>query len=429
MSGGELLQQTERSDERRQLIALNRDCHCFPIEREQVDAAILSLGAHPDMANMLAKRANYFAKTGVFLAADDLVEIQAQITAIEQTIARPEFQSLVLARKDKPALHVQTETRGAFMGYDFHLTADGPRLIEINSNAGGAFIVGALEHAIRKPHANSGGLIAKMFRSEWRRAGRTEPLETIAIIDESPEAQFHYPDMCLAQILLEGHGYNIVIADPSQLSYEAGKLMIEGKKIDLIYNRLTDFELSNHAHAPILSALRDDAVVVTPNPRHHALYADKSNLAILTDRAELKKLGVPESTQTILSQIPKTVVVTDETADMLWKNRKQYFFKPHSGFGSRAAYRGAKLTTKVWQHIKTHNYVAQAFVSPPLRAIPLSAGADELKFDLRVYTYDGDMLLLAARIYQGQTTNLRTDGGGLAPVIMCEATVNCMAAE
>ena len=30
--------------------------------------------------------------------------------------------------------------QGVFFGYDFHIQSDGPRLIEINTNAGGAFL-------------------------------------------------------------------------------------------------------------------------------------------------------------------------------------------------------------------------------------------------------------------------------------------------
>jgi D-alanine-D-alanine ligase-like ATP-grasp enzyme len=30
--------------------------------------------------------------------------------------------------------------RGVFMGYDFHLSAGGPQLIEINTNAGGGLL-------------------------------------------------------------------------------------------------------------------------------------------------------------------------------------------------------------------------------------------------------------------------------------------------
>ena len=40
------------------------------------------------------------------------------------------------------------------------------------------------------------------------------------------------------------------------------------------------------------------------------------------------------------------------------------------------------------------------------------------KMDVRLYTYNGDTLLPAARLYQGQTTNFRTPGGGFAPVLV-----------
>ena len=41
-----------------------------------------------------------------------------------------------------------------------------------------------------------------------------------------------------------------------------------------------------------------------------------------------------------------------------------------------------------------------------------------LKVDVRLYTYKGAVLLAAARLYQGQTTNFRTPGGGFAPLLL-----------
>jgi hypothetical protein len=38
------------------------------------------------------------------------------------------------------------------------------------------------------------------------------------------------------------------------------------------------------------------------------------------------------------------------------------------------------------------------------------------KLDVRLYTYAGEVLLAVARLYQGQTSNFRTPGGGFAPV-------------
>lgn len=41
-----------------------------------------------------------------------------------------------------------------------------------------------------------------------------------------------------------------------------------------------------------------------------------------------------------------------------------------------------------------------------------------MKLDVRLYAYNGAPLLMAARVYQGQTTNFRTPGGGFAPVFV-----------
>lgn len=43
-----------------------------------------------------------------------------------------------------------------------------------------------------------------------------------------------------------------------------------------------------------------------------------------------------------------------------------------------------------------------------------------MKADIRCYVYNGQIQLVAARLYQGQTTNFRTPGGGFAPVFVAE---------
>ena len=99
----------------------------------------------------------------------------------------------------------------------------------------------------------------------------------------------------------------------------------------------------------------------------------------------------------------------------LWAERKNWFFKPAAGFGSKASYRGDKLTRRVWDEIARGNYVAQKIVAPSERHV--NPGSDPLKVDIRCYAYRGEVLLYAARMYQGQTTNFRTPGGGFAPVL------------
>lgn len=103
-------------------------------------------------------------------------------------------------------------------------------------------------------------------------------------------------------------------------------------------------------------------------------------------------------------------------AERLWTQRRNLFFKPWAGFGSRAAYRGAKLTRGVWQTIVQGEYVAQTLASPGERRFGDAADSRSLKFDLRAYADVGQVLWLSARLYQGQTTNFRTPGGGFAPM-------------
>ena len=62
-------------------------------------------------------------------------------------------------------------------------------------------------------------------------------------------------------------------------------------------------------------------------------------------------------------------------------------------------------------------YVAQSFAAPGKRIIRLDGATETRTMDVRLYTYDGQILLTAARLYQGQTTNFRTPGGGFAPVL------------
>lgn len=399
---------------------LNHTCDCVPMDRARIENTIFNLTPNPRMPAMLSERPNYFAKTAVFLSEEDKADMLTQIGAIERTVASKAFTDMIFNRTSNPTNAVQTKTRGAFMGYDFHITAEGPRLIEINSNAGGAFIVDALNRTLGSG-SDFDKDIGGMFRKEWSLSGRDGHPRTLAIVDTKPESQFHYPDMCLAAESLRRSGFQVVIADPAQFSLRDDGLYIGRLRIDIIYNRLTDFDLSDPMHTVLYEALIQDAAVITPHPRHHALFADKRNLALLSHPESLEALCVPKPDRDSLLKIPSTQVVTTDNQETLWAARKSYYFKPWDGFGSRATFRGAKLTTKVWKHITTHNYVAQAVIPPPFRLVSLDDAQVKLKYDVRVYTYTGSPLLLAARVYQGQTTNLRTEGGGLAPVITLNA--------
>jgi len=417
------------SPERDHLIDLNRNCFCLPLDRAAIDAGITDQSDVNSLGDLLTARSNLFAATPVFLTKSDTSAMLAQIAAFETLTSLKAFQRDIFDRSEPCGASVQGQTRGALMGYDFHITPGGPKLMEINTNAGGVFLVNAMHKSLNPKsskygHSNSGknqsfeSNIAAMFIEEWCLAGKVGKPNTIAIVDDDPKNQFLYPEMLLAQEALNRHGIETHIVDPGDLSYDGDRLRFSNTNIDMVYNRLTDFALISPLNTKLRNALLADQCVVTPAPRHHALFADKRNLISLGDHKKLATWGLAQHHIEALSDSLQTTGITDENADSLWRQRKQLFFKPTAGFGSRAVYRGSKLTRRVWNEIVRGNYVAQAYSAPTLRAMSLSSGREALKFDVRVYTYAGKMLLLAARVYQGQTTNFRTPGGGFAPVIV-----------
>lgn len=384
--------------------ALNTDCFCVSLDPEQL---------RPLMAEYPP---NLFAALPVFVSRAHVDEMARIIAAVEEVVAMPVYREAVLAQA--PAIaRFDPGALGVFNGYDFHLGAAGPRLIEINTNAGGALLNALLARAQRAccPEIEalvSGALPAEhleqaffdMFVAEWRRAGRSGLPRRVAIVDDAPEEQFLYPEFVLFAQLFRRFGVEASVLPPGKLAFGDGG-------IDLVYNRLTDFSLEAPAHAALRAAYLDGTAVVTPHPRAHALYADKRNLGLLTDEAQLRAWRVRDGTiRTLLAGIPRTRPVTEA----LWAERRKLFFKPAAGHGSRAAYRGDKLTRRVWAEILAGRYVAQDLVPPSERG--LAAGV-ALKVDVRNYVYAGNVQLLAARLYQGQTTNMRTPGGGFAPVL------------
>jgi len=265
-------------------------------------------------------------------------------------------------------------------------------------------------------------LFFEMFSEEWRRQRGPALLGRLAIVDDNPSGQYLYPEMRLFERMFTRFGAEAVIADARELVWREGQLWYGARPVDLVYNRLTDFYLEEPAHAALRAAYEAGAVVLTPHPRAHALYADKRNLVTLSHDGTLEALGVPAEARAILvAGVPRTEPVTLERAEALWAERRKLFFKPAAGYGSKAAYRGDKLTRRVWQEILRGNYVAQTLVLPSERRLEVDREETDLKLDVRAYVYNGAIQLVAARLYEGQTTNFRTPGGGFAPVFVVNA--------
>lgn len=403
----------------------NRDCRCSTTDRTALHAA-LTAGLSPQVAELAAARPLLFADSAVFVAAAEVAAMQRIISAVERVTALPGYRDAMLAQAT-PLAQRDPGPLGAFLSYDFHLCDAGPKLIEVNTNAGGALLAAAVARAQAaccaglRPAPGLDGLedtLFAMMLAEWRRQRGDGRPGHIAIVDDAPERQFLLAEFLMARDLFATRGVAAEIVDAAALEYVGGRLRHDGRAIDMVYNRLCDFPLDEPRHGALAAAYGDGGAVVTPHPHAHALRADKRGLILLTDAAAQAAWGVDTETRDILAGgIPRTVAVCADHADALWAARNRLFFKPAAGYGSKAAYRGDKLTRRVWGEILAGRYVAQELAPPSER---LLAAGRPMKVDLRAFVYDGALQFLSARLYQGQTTNFQTPGGGLAAVFIVD---------
>lgn len=286
--------------------------------------------------------------------------------------------------------------------YDFHINDQGqPKLIEINTNA--AFLALGLElYDFFKytPDTNFSEIdLIQMFQNEIKLSGATK--NEMAILDENPLNQRLYIEFLIYQEFFKKNNLNTKILDISEVSSAVTN--------SLIYNRYTDFYLDEEKSQPIKNLFNENKIQLSPHPYEYFLLADKQRMHDWNLQTEVEK---PQS-------LLKIYDLGIEDKDFIWSIRKTLFFKPKNSFGSKQAYKGASLSRKTFDAFYGSQFIAQDYVMPAEIEIMMSAQSTEpqkFKYDLRCYAYDGKLQLIIARLYQGQTTNLQTLGGGFAIV-------------
>jgi hypothetical protein len=376
----------------------------------------------------------YAGSTVIGLDAGHFAAIQRSVRTLFALAHSREYQAALAREADEVTRH-EPGNFGVFMGYDFHVTPEGPRLIEVNTNAGGALLNGLHTAALCDPVKLS-CLCAELlsvedlerelvdtFRAELAAAQRPgEPeraLARVAIVDDAPARQFLAPEFELFRELLARFGIEARIADTRELApHPGGGVALGGWPVQLVYLRDTDFTLASERTRALRAAYLADRVVVTPAPREHFLLADKRRLAWFSSPERLASLGVNEEDARFLADvIPETRLLAELDAERVFRERASWVFKPAAAFGSRAVYRGDKISRKRLAEISAQpGYVAQRHTPPGRVRVETSDGPREMKFDVRAYAYQGRVLLLGARIYEGQVTNLRSPGGGFSAI-------------
>jgi hypothetical protein len=307
------------------------------------------------------------------------------------------------------------------MCYDFHLAGDMPRLIEVNTNAGGSLLAYLSHHPSLpiRPESLAPKMKARLLRTfaaEMRQfsAGSKARPEHIVIVDEEPTQQYLYPEMKAFADLFKEWGIPAEVAAPEQLEASAEGVWLNGQEVDLVYNRHCDFYLESDAMAGLRKAYLAGKVCLTPNPHTYALLADKRRLTLWTDPIKRGPYLQSDHDAALLDAIlPKSNILAQLDLQETWSVRKQRVFKPVDSFGSRGVLLGGKISRKRFDELPLETTLVQELVPPSLTEVP---NFDPMKTDLRLYAYRDQVLGVTARLYRGQVTNMRTPGGGFARV-------------
>ncbi len=309
-------------------------------------------------------------------------------------------------------------------GYDFHTTPTGEAyLVEVNTNSSSFMLTYLLNEAHDLPLSWKG---TSALESLWETFITESQLESgssvaAAIVDEQITQQKMYLEFLIYKDWMNSRGWQTDLADAESLQYAGGMLRdMHGRKIDFVYNRLTDFYLSDPRWTALKKAYLERAVSLSPHPWAYLLGADKLRLAELSQPDFLESYLKSDQS---LSDLKSVLIPTHELRSLgspeeVWAKRKSLFFKPRQSHGSKSVYRGSSVSKKVFERLLEEDIVVQEYV--PAQAWPLSPEMQHMenwKFDLRFFVYKDQIQLAVARSYQGQVTNFSSPYGGLTAVI------------
>jgi len=268
----------------------------------------------------------------------------------------------------------------------------------------------------------------------YREAGGKAERPTIAVVDyeDVPTRVEHH----MVAEFFGDHGCPSLVCDPRHLAYEGGKLLHDGRVIDIVYKRLLVNEFLERVSElqPLLRAVRERAVVMV-NPFRCKPIHKKAIFAVLTDD-ELQPLFTATERAAIRAHVPWTRRVHEgkttrdgETIDLpalILRERETLVMKPNDEYGGKGVFIGWETSGTEWaralQEALRSPYVVQQRVELRRQCFPELG--PELRFrdfvvDLDPYVFDGEVEGFLTRLSGTSLANV-TSGGGQVPAFLVE---------
>lgn len=374
-----------------------------------------------------ARTVDLKARISPLLFCPHKLQLPQSVAKEAQEIVRAFFALRSLTKRDQELSARSPEVidpgnTSVLMSYDFHIDDAGRlRLIEINTNASAGLLADLLYEvqSLKNPFSESfHNEIVRCFAHEAELALPGRKIQRALVVDENPIEQRQFTEFVMYSELFRHAGWRTDIVDPSELVFsdEDSELRYQNERIDLVYNRHTDFYFETPANTALRKAMMARSTCISPHPHEYRLLADKERLLELSKPGAIDSLPLSEGERAVIhSALIRTVDVHEfSSADDLWKERKRWFFKTKQSHGGKAAYRGSSMSRGTFENIMNGPYLAQEYIPAP--TIKPEGTEEEFKYDLRFFVYRDRIQLACARLYQGQMTNAQTPGGGLTAI-------------
>ncbi len=271
------------------------------------------------------------------------------------------------------------------------------------------------------------------YYRQW--GGRERP--RIAILDwkEVPT----YSEFVLFHDYFESQGFDCVIADPREVTYENKRLMADGKPIHIIYKRVLLSELVEQGGLdhPVVRAVRDHAVCMI-NPFRCKILHKKASLAVLSDKANAHFFTAEEQAA-IERYIPWTRLLEErhtlyegervDLLEFLVKNKDEFVIKPNDEYGGKGVVLGWEVDSEEWEAALKTALTEPAIVQKrvPLPKIPYASWVDgkveiyDRMIDTNPFIWDGSYVDgCLTRLSTVALLNVTAGGGSTVPSFIVE---------
>jgi hypothetical protein len=189
---------------------------------------------------------------------------------------------------------------------------------------------------------------------EW--AGRRDR-PVIAILDwrEVPT----WGEFVLFERYFHEQGLECVLGDPREADYAAGRLVVAGRPVTLVYKRVLIGELLERGgpDQPLVRAVRDGAVCMVNPFRCKVLYK-KASLAVLSDERNAGLFTAAQS-QAVADCVPWTRVVEERHTEFAGRrvdlvpfvlaHRERLVLKPNDDYGGKGIVLGWTVDAGTWE--------------------------------------------------------------------------------